>query len=51
MIPMLHYKQKEQAINLRQKYFHHYDTYVLLIFHQNQKGTSNKFAEEIFSSL
>ena len=25
--------EKEQAINLSQKYFHSYDTYTLLIFH------------------
>ena len=49
MIPILHYEQKGQAINLHQKYFHYYDTYTLLIFHQNQKRTSNKFALEIFS--
>ena len=46
-----YHKQKEQAINLRQKYFHSYDTYTLIILHQNRKGTSNKFALEIFSSL
>ena len=28
---------------MSQKYFHSDDTYTLLIFHQNQKGTSNKF--------
>ena len=38
---------KEEVINLHQKDFHDYDTYTLLIFHQNQKGTSNKFAREI----
>ena len=26
MKPILHYKQKEQAINLRQKYFNYYNT-------------------------
>ena len=51
MIPLLLYKQKEQAINLRQKYFDHYDNYTLLIFHQKEKGTSNQFAKEIFSPL
>ena len=51
MMPILHYKQKEQEINFRQKYFHSSDTYILLLFHQNQKGTSKKFAPEIFSSL
>ena len=43
--------KKKQAINLRQKYFHQYDTYPFLIFHQKQKGPSNQFAPEIFSSL
>ena len=43
--------KKEQAIHLHQKYFHLYDTYTFLIFHQYWKGTSNKFAPEIFSSL
>ena len=50
MVPALHYKQKEKATNLRQKYFYYYDIYTLVIFNQNQKGTSNKFALEIFSS-
>ena len=43
--------KKEQAINLRQKYFYSYDTYTLLIFHQARKGTSNKFVPEIFLFL
>ena len=43
--------KNEEAINLRQKYFHYYDPYTSLIFHQNQNGNSNKFAQEIFSSL
>ena len=50
MIPIIRYKQNEQAINLRQKYFHSYDNYTFLIFHRNQKGTSNKFMLEIFHS-
>ena len=51
MMPILHYKQKEEAINLRQNYFYRYVTYTLLIFHENQKGTSNKFEPEMFSLL
>ena len=51
MIPIPRYKQKKQVRNLRKKYFHLYDSYALLTFDQNQKGTSNKFAQEIFSSL
>ena len=39
--------KKEQAINLCQKYFNSYDPF----YYQNQKGTSNKFALEIFSFL
>ena len=50
MIPILYLyfikTEKEQAINLRQKHFHSYDTYTLIIFYQNRKGTSNKFAPE-----
>ena len=49
MIPFTVINKKEQAINLHQKYFHFYNTYPLLIFYQNQKGTSNKFAPKIFS--
>ena len=36
--------KKEQAINLRQKYFNCYDPF----YYQNQKGRSNKFVPEIF---
>ena len=43
--------KKVEAINLRQKYFHYYDTYTLLIFHENQKVTSNKFVRKILSFL
>ena len=35
-------KKNKQKI-LSQKNLHSYDTYTLLIFYQNQKGTSNKF--------
>ena len=55
MIPILYLyfikTKKETVINFCKKYFHHYDTYTLLIFHQNQRRTSNKFAPEIFSLL
>ena len=39
--------KKEQAANLHHKYFHSYDTF----YYHKQKGTSNKFAPEIFSFL
>ena len=51
VIPILHYKEKEQGINFSQEYFHPDDTYTLFLFHQNQKGRSNKFELEIFSLL
>ena len=55
MIPILYFyfikTKKEKARNFRQKYFHSYDTYTLLIFHQKQKRTTNKFAPEKFSWL
>ena len=38
-------KKKEHAINLRQKHFNLYDT----LYNNKQKGTSKKFALEIFS--
>ena len=49
MIPILHYEQKGQAINFRQKYIHYYDTCTYLS--SKAKLTSNKFAPEIFSLL
>ena len=39
--------KKEQAINLRWKYFNSYDP----LCYNKQKGTSNKFAPEIFLFL
>ena len=54
MIPILYLyfiiNKKQKAINLRQKYFHSYDTYTLLTFYYKQKATSNKFTPEIFKS-
>ena len=44
MIPFTIINKKEQAINLCQKYFNSYDTF----YYDKQKGTSNKFAPEMF---
>ena len=40
-------KKKIQAIDLRQKYIYSYETF----YNNKHKGTSNKFAAEIFSFI
>ena len=47
MIPFTIINKKEQAINLRQKYFHLYDTF----YYNNQKGTSNESTPENYFFL